>query len=109
MPTYTWKINRLFTIPQEAGYVDVVVAAMWNLLGEEAPYKANIGGTSQFTVQQGEGFTPYNQLTEAQVIDWVKNSIGQENVARMEARIAEKINEQKNPAPTPTPQPLPWG
>ncbi len=108
MTTYTWTISELLTVPQEAGHADVVVEAVWVLTGSDSPYSASVGGTSQFTLQQGEGFTPYDQLTEAQVIGWVQAQVGQEAISNLEASIANSIDTQKNPAPTPTPQPLPW-
>lgn len=108
MITYTWAIKQLFTVPQEAGHTDVVVQATWLLTGVEDIYSAEIGGGSQFTLQQGEGFTPYDQLTEQQVVDWVQQSLTPEGVEAMQNNVAMRIEQQKNPPPTPTPQPLPW-
>lgn len=108
MIAYTWSIKELLTVPQEAGYTDVVVQANWTLTGVESPYTAEIGGGSQFTLQQGEGFTPYNQLTEAQVIGWVQEALTPEGITALQNNIAFRIEQQKNPPPQPEPQPLPW-
>jgi hypothetical protein len=44
-----------------------------------------------------EGFTPYANITEAQAIGWVKDSLGEEQVASTEASIADQIEESKAP------------
>ena len=51
-------------------------------------------------------FTPYADLTEAQVIGWVQGAMGAEQVAAYEANVAQQIADQINP-PVVTP-PLPW-
>jgi hypothetical protein len=58
------------------------------------------------TYEAGSSFTPYADLTEDQVINWVQNAMGAEQVAAYEANVAEQINDQIAP-PVVTP-PLPW-
>ena len=48
----------------------------------------------------GELTTPYEQLTEAQVIGWVKEAIGAETVAALEANVAAQIAAAKAPVVT---------
>jgi hypothetical protein len=56
--------------------------------------------------KEGSTFTPYANLTEAQVIGWVKNALGEESVTGYETKVAQQIADQINP-PVVTPQ-LPW-
>jgi hypothetical protein len=51
-------------------------------------------------------YTPYDQLTEAQVVGWVQTSLGPQFVTEAKRSIAENIQAEMSPAPI-TP-PLPW-
>lgn len=44
-----------------------------------------------------ENFTPFSELTKTEVIDWVKATLGEEQVAAVEAALAEQINQKLNP------------
>ena len=46
---------------------------------------------------QEAGFIPFPQVTEAQVIQWVKNSMGTETLSKLEASLDSQIEEIKNP------------
>lgn len=92
--------------PMYDGQTDVVFTVHWNLTGIEDSYIGYVYGTVGLTLNPDESFTPYNDLTENQVIDWVKQALGEESVASYEAAVAEQIDIQINP-PIVTP-PLPW-
>jgi hypothetical protein len=84
-----------------------VVNVLWTLTGVDGQYTASIGGNSQFTVQEGT-FTPYDQLTQAQVIGWVQNSLGADGIANFEANVQGQINSMITPPVSPQNTPLPW-
>jgi hypothetical protein len=54
---------------------------------------------------EGEMTTPYESLTEAQVIGWVKEALGAEQISQHEASVLAQIESQKAPA---TASGLPW-
>jgi hypothetical protein len=108
MTTYTWSILQMSVMPVLDGQTDVVVSANWNILGEDQGYTYNLAGWQNFTLQQGEGFTPYDQLTEAQVIGWVQNAMGENGVASMQASVEGSLNALINPPVQPVIEPLPW-
>lgn len=100
----TWIIEQLWVKPQADGQTDVVVTAAWRCNGVDGDYTSTVYGTAGFTLAQGEGFTPYDQLTQEQVLGWCWNSgVDKDEV---EANVARQIAEQQNP-PIITP-PLPW-
>jgi hypothetical protein len=66
----------------------------------DGDFTASTYGTVGYT-EEG-AFTPYSQLTEAVVVGWVKDSLGQETV---EAALAAQIEAQKNPV---SESGLPW-
>jgi hypothetical protein len=103
--TYTWTIDQMYTLDTpEPGFV---VNVLWTLTGVDGQYTASIGGNSQFTVQEGT-FTPYDQLTQEQVIGWVQNSLGADGIANFEANVQGQINSMITPPVSPQNTPLPW-
>jgi hypothetical protein len=108
MSTYTWSILQMSVLPVFDGQADVVVSAQWNILGQDQGYTYNLAGWQNFTLQQGEGFTPYDQLTEAQVIGWVQNEMGESGVTSIEASVQGSLNALINPPVQPVIEPLPW-
>ena len=102
---FTWSINQMWTLDTpEPGFVCNV---SWTLTGVDGQYTASIGGNNTFTVQDGP-FTPYDQLTEAQVLGWVQAALGPDGVGNTEACVQGQINSMINPPVSPEAQPLPW-
>lgn len=54
-------------------------------------------GTVGFTKENGINLIPYAALTEATVIGWVKDSLGAETLAAMEASYDAQIAEKQAP------------
>ena len=105
MTTFTTTINSMYTLPQVKGQTDVVVTAMYTVSGVYNQYTAEIGGSQQFTIPANDpNFTPYNQLTQAQVIGWIPASA----ISSCQACVQGQINSMITPPVSPTSQPLPW-
>jgi hypothetical protein len=104
MTTFTTTVTQMYTLPQEAGQTDVVVNVNYLVTGVDGAYTADIGFNQQFTIQQGGSFTPYAQLTEAQVIGWADP----QTVSNMQACVQGQIDSMVNPPVSPTSQALPW-
>jgi hypothetical protein len=104
MTTFTTTVSQMFTLPQEAGQTDVVVNVNYLVTGVDGTYTAVIGFSQQFTIQQGEAFTPYAQLTEAQVVGWADP----QTVSNMQACVQGQLDSAANPPISPTNTPLPW-
>lgn len=95
----------MYTLPQVEGETDVVVTAMWQVTGVDGDYTANIGGSSQFTLSpDSPSFTPYADLTEAQVIGWIPES----QITSAQSCVQGQIDSMINPPVSPTAQALPW-
>lgn len=105
MTTFTTTINSMYTLDTpEPGFV---VNVLWTVTGVDGSNTASINGNSMFTVQEGT-FTPYAQLTQAQVIGWVQDALGPDGVANMEACVQGQINSMITPPVSPQNTPLPW-
>ena len=104
MTTITWNISVLDCLPQSAEGADYVVTAHWQCNGVDGAYTGQVYSTTSFAVVQGEAFTPYADLTQAQVLGWIwDNGVDK---AATEAAVEGQIEAQKNP-PVVSP-PLPW-
>ena len=104
--TYTWNIVRLDCYPELDGETDVVFTVHWTLAGEEAGFSGGVYGSVGVTIDPDAPFTPYADLTLAQVVGWVQDALGADQVTAYEDNVAQQINDQVVP-PVVTP-PLPW-
>ena len=105
--TNTWGIVQLDAYPEKDGLTDVVFTVHWNLTGDDGEGHTGYAyGSVGVTLDEGGAYTPYNELTLDQVVGWVKDSLGAEQVASLGASVATQIENQINP-PVVTP-PLPW-
>jgi hypothetical protein len=99
----SWIIERLLVKPTEGSLTDVVITADWRCNGTQDQYSGTCYGSCSFQPPSGE-FTPYDELTEAQVLNWCyENGVDQ---AAIEANVTQQIENQINP-PVVT-LPLPW-
>ena len=101
--TVTWTISTL----ERNSTDDGVIVAHWRAsdsevvgAGDDAvTHTGSSYGTCGFTPDStADGYTPYADITEAQAIGWVKDSMGEEAVAALESSIAAQIEESKAPA-----------
>ena len=104
--TNTWNIQQLDAYPELDGEQDVVFSVHWTLNGTDGTYNGGVYGSVGVTLDPDAPFVPYADLTQAQVIGWVQDALGEEQVAAYEANVAQQIENQINP-PVVTP-PLPW-
>ena len=104
--TNTWTVVQMDCYPEYDNHTDVVFTVHWILNGTDGTYNGSVYGSVGVTIDEGSTFTPYEDLTEAQVIGWVQDALGDEQVAAYEANVAQQIADQANP-PVVTP-PLPW-
>ena len=96
----TWTISTLERELSDGG----VVVAHWRATDVDGDYSASSYGTCGFTYDASSpDFTPYDNLTESQVLGWCwANGVDQ---SAIEASLAANINEQKNPT---TGDGVPW-
>jgi len=97
--TYNWTIANLEHNVADGG----VIVAHWRVTAEDGDYTASAYGTAGFTPDpDAEGFVPYADLTEADVLAWVWASVDKDE---MEANLAKQIEDQKAPK---TQAGVPW-
>ena len=104
--TYNWVISQLDAYPQHEGHTDVVFTVHWRRQATDGTHNADIYGSQAVTLDAEAPFTPYDQLTETQVIEWLEDAMGAETLAAQKAALDQQIENQINP-PVVNP-PLPW-
>lgn len=90
-----------FTVTNGAG--SITIAATGPLIFTTIE---NGSGAVSFALDPEQPFTPYGNLTEAQVVGWVQGVYGSAYVTSLEASVSEDVALLANP-PIVTP-PLPW-
>lgn len=104
--TYTWVISQLECYPEHEGKQDVVFVCHWRRQATDGTHFADVYGSQSVTLDPDAPFTPYADLTQADVEGWLEDAMGAERVAEMDAALDTQIENQINP-PVITP-PLPW-
>ena len=107
----TWSItNTEYNNDSNKG----VVHASWICTDSEVVGSGDSAVTHTGTVSGMESFTPepdadgyiaYKDLTEANVIGWVKDLLGSDEVKNVEDKVAAQITKSKTP---PTSWGVPW-
>ena len=98
-----WIIERLLVKPADGTKTDVVITADWRCNGSQESFSGTCYGSCSFAPPSGS-FTPYDQLAEAQVLDWCYAN-GVDKTA-IEANVTAQIQNQINPPVVVLP--LPW-
>ena len=101
--TILWLIERLITKPLEGSNPDVVITADWRCNGSQDNYSGTCYGSCSFQPPSGS-FTPYEDLTQEQVLDWCYANGVDKNA--IEANVTAQIENQINPPVVVLP--LPW-
>ena len=101
---YTWSIASMNSYPEYAGQPNVVVSASWVCVGVDGEYTGTTGGTCSFALDPAQTFTPYQDLSQQQVLTWCWAS-GVDKTF-VENFVEQQIFNQQNPT---IELPLPWG
>ena len=102
--TYTWLVEWMSCYPQYEGETDVVFTVGWRCNATDGTFSATQYGSVSVPYVASNPYTPYADLTQAQVQGWVwANGVDQ---AAVEAALATNIASQVTP--TVVTPPLPW-
>ena len=108
--TINWRVGVMECYPTYDQNTDVVFTVHWDCLGSEtvsgSTYNGRVYGATGVTFHSGSDFTPYEDLTQPQVLGWVWDAMGSGSKENYENSVQAQINNLINP-PIVTP-PLPW-
>lgn len=93
--TYSYKITSMKKAPSLDGLTDVITNVRFTYTGvDENGNEGSFQGATPMPSPNAENFTPLLDLTEADIIDWVKVT---HPTAHMQEVIERQINEKKTP------------
>lgn len=106
--TITWAVNPndILTTTKD-GKDDFVVRVGYIITGTDGVNTIQIPYTASFDVP-GQAFTPYASLTEAQMIAWAQDAMGQSQLANLQVAMDKRLEMQANPPPPVVQKPAPW-
>ena len=77
--TYEWKLTGIVkSTPSNLSVDNVVIGTRWTVTGTDADgTTGTFTGATPFDLSSVDpnNFTPYSELTEAQVLSWIKNYV----------------------------------
>ena len=100
---YNYTIDRILTAPSLDELVDVVTEVDYLYKGVEDGITVHVRGTVVLETPESEGFIPYSDLTEANVISFIESKI---DLVRNQNIIEGLIELKKSPKNVN--KPLPW-
>ena len=102
--TYDWNCRTVDCYPTDGEYTDVVYNVHWIVTGtsdtldpDGNAYTATNIGTETISTSDLSGFTPFADLTNADVVAWTKAAMGAEQVTVLEANIQSSIDLEITP------------
>ena len=93
MITYTWKIEELEWMHRFSGLAKVVSTVKGRCEATQDDHTCWIPFTASLAAPEADSMVAYNDLTESQVVEWVKAALGSEKVASMESSLATLVEE----------------
>ena len=91
----TWRVVQMDRNTADGG----VTTVHWDVTEVDGDYSARIYGSESFEPNASdENFIAYADLTEATVVQWVKDALGADEVTEIESKLTADIADQKAPA-----------
>jgi hypothetical protein len=101
---YTKTINSMQAYKDIDGETNVVFSIMWNLVGEENGFSTSCPVTTNVPYTAGQPFTPYDQLTQAQVLAWIDEYTPLAQMQAFQNTVSFSLQQQQQQEMPP----LPW-
>ena len=101
MITYDWNCKTVDAYVEQSGNDDVVYNVHWRVTGTKEndgeQYSSTNIGTQTLDTSEITDFIPFDKVTNEQVVAWTQAAMGAEQVAAIEANIADAIELEINP------------
>jgi len=93
----TWIITDTNYNISEDGLTNVIYCLHWSCQDEQDGFSGRVYSTQAVSYTVGTPFTPWDDVTQAMMVGWLKAAMGPEAVAATEAAVAAQIEAQRNP------------
>tara|TARA_R110002124_G_C8741019_1_gene497396 strand:+ start:325 stop:660 length:336 start_codon:yes stop_codon:yes gene_type:complete len=97
--TYNWSFDSLERDISKDGLDDVVITSYWRITGVDGDHSATNYGSAGIAAPDPDDFTPFADVTQAQVKAWTLSSLADQDVteATLEAGLQSQIDLLKTP------------
>jgi len=89
---FTWNISQLEREVSDG----FVFTAHYTIDAKDDVYTSGAYGSIGF--ERPDNLIPYSELTLDEVVAWVKEALGEEKVADIEAALQKQLDEQRSPS-----------
>lgn len=90
------------------GQENTVISVQFTVTATDGTHTVSINNIVQVPLDPNSTFTPFANLTESQVIDWVQASLGEQKVNMFKKMLDRQIDNKVNPPVHPTQVNVPW-
>ena len=90
---YNWIITREFA-PQENNLEKVIKSIHWRYQAKEDDLIADIYGQYALPEADPENFTPYEEITDKVIIEWLEEAL---DIESLQKSLQNEIEDIKNP------------
>lgn len=104
MNTYNWDCKTVDVHPSEGEQTNVVYNVHWRVTATSDAVDANDNafsatsiGTQSLEFNSDGDFIAFDELSHANIIDWVKAAMGEEQVTSLESGLDSQISELQTP------------
>lgn len=105
LTTVTYKVRQLKQTPQVGEHSNVVNNVMWSVVGTDGANTVVLEGSSPLVINDDGSFTEFNDLTESQVLTWVKDALGEDGQALMRTSLQKELDKLNGVVDA---DPMPW-
>lgn len=94
----TWRIEWMKAVPQVAGAENIIVECGWRCTLVQDMQSVSAYGSASFSIPENvdDSFTPFDQLSESQVLDWIWG--GKVDRESIETGLTRQLEELVNPS-----------
>lgn len=108
MINYIWKVNRM-VVKNDSELSNVIINIYWEKIGvDEDGDTGAFYGNMTLPAPDTTMFVEFNQLTENQVIEWVKSIMDPDYEINVNKFIQREIKRKKQIITEISPEELPW-
>lgn len=105
MITYDWIAEQLEFYPEHDGLKNVVFSINWRCNAQDGEFSATNYGSLGVEYSADAPFVAYKDLTSDLVVNWIKQTLGAEQVAKIESGLSDAIDLKKTPKSIAAPPP----
>jgi len=101
MANLTWSIRRMTREigPDDEGHTDIVSSVEWLLTAatDDDEHEAKWSGIAKLKWEEDDDWVAYGDITEELAVEWAQETIGPEQIAKMEASLETSLEELVTP------------